>query len=617
MVNRKYSKEVVALCKQFFVKGWSIADISKEMNVELRTLHYWKKDQHWNNEVAADSVEITIAKRINVLAERDNKTEAELNELAKLCETFGNLKVQLATAQSIKNGVNKLVPGHVDYACESDESDESDKGGKQQAKRKSKGQQKREKKIKNDISSISEEQLDEILRTHFYDYQREWYARKNDPLTCRNRFILKSRQIGATYYFSFEALDDAIRTGDNQIFLSASRDQAEVFKAYIIAFALEHFDVELKGQGVITLSNGAELRFLSTNSRTACSYHGHLYVDECFYIPKFNAVWDASSGMAAHKKWRRTLFSTPSATNHEAYPMWSGQNFNKGRTDETREKFDISHKALKNGVLGADKYWRHMVTIKDAQSQGCNLFDIDELKLENSPSAFDNKFMCIWVDGAQSVFKIKNLLDCVKEQPAQDYNEKAPRPFNNRPVAIGYDPSRTRDPSSLAILAIPIGPNEKWRVLKTYSYRGQNFQFQANRIKEICDSHNVKYIGIDTTGMGRGVFELVEKFYARATPIHYSNDTKTELVIKALDVIENKKIEFDIQKRKDILDKNDGNIVQSFMMITQSVSNGSGQVIYSANRTAEAGHADKAWAIMHALHSEPIAPRKKTTVSVG
>ena len=38
----------------------------------------------------------------------------------------------------------------------------------------------------------------------------------------RIRNILKSRQIGATYYFAGEAFEQAVLTGDPQIFLSAS-----------------------------------------------------------------------------------------------------------------------------------------------------------------------------------------------------------------------------------------------------------------------------------------------------------------------------------------------------------------------------------------------------------
>ena len=67
--------------------------------------------------------------------------------------------------------------------------------------------------------------------------------------------------------FAREALVDALTTGRNQIFLSASKAQAHLFKQYIIQFAQE-VDVELKGDPIV-LPNGATLYFLGTNARTA------------------------------------------------------------------------------------------------------------------------------------------------------------------------------------------------------------------------------------------------------------------------------------------------------------------------------------------------------------
>lgn len=115
-----------------------------------------------------------------------------------------------------------------------------------------------------------------------FEYQRHWWEA---GIKHRIRNVLKSRQIGATYYFAREALIDALVTGRNQIFLSASKAQAHVFKGYIIDFAKE-VDVELKGDPMV-LPNGATLYFLGTNARTAQSYHGNLYLDEYFWIPKF------------------------------------------------------------------------------------------------------------------------------------------------------------------------------------------------------------------------------------------------------------------------------------------------------------------------------------------
>jgi len=598
MAGKRYPPEIVDLCKQYFVKGWTVKEISAQMQVDERTLYNWKNSGNWAESLATDGVEIVLSRRLNVLAERENKTEQELVEFAGLINNFGTLQIQLAKAHAIKSGTTALP-----YEQSRSEGESEEPKTKQPRKKSTK----REKKPKNDISSITEPQIMEVLNDLFYGYQLKWWEAMRDPETRRNRFILKSRQIGATYYFAFEALADAILTGDNQIFMSASRSQAEVFKAYIIAFAQEHFEVELKGQDVIQLSNGAELRFLSTNANTAQSYHGHLYIDEVFWIPNFAKLEKVSSAMAAHKKWRRTNFSTPSAISHQAYPKWSGEKFNENRADNKKVEFDISHKALKDGKLGADKIWRHIVTVEDAEKQGCDLFDIDELKAEYNKDDFANLFMAKFIDDAKSVFNLGILSTCFATKDYIDYQENAPRPFGNRPVALGYDPSRVRDNASLCVLAIPLRPQDKWRVLKTLDYHGQNFQYQANRIKEIVDTHNVKWIGIDTTGIGYGLFELVEQFYSRVTPINYSNETKTELVMKAIDVIENGRFEFEAGNK---------NITQAFMMITKTTTN-SGIITYSAGRNNASGHADVAWSIMHALHSEAIAPRKKTTAVIG
>ncbi|EPR1976829.1 terminase large subunit domain-containing protein, partial [Yersinia enterocolitica] len=179
---------------------------------------------------------------------------------------------------------------------------------------------------KNLFSESAIEKLESIFHENIFDYQRNWF---DAGLQHRIRNILKSRQIGATFFFAREALLDAITTGRNQIFLSASKAQAHVFKSYIIDFA-RMVDVDLKGDPMV-LPNGARLFFLGTNVRTAQSYTGNLYLDEYFWIPKFQELRKVASGMSLHKKWRTTYFSTPSSLAHSAYPFWSGELFNKGR----------------------------------------------------------------------------------------------------------------------------------------------------------------------------------------------------------------------------------------------------------------------------------------------
>lgn len=159
---------------------------------------------------------------------------------------------------------------------------------------------------------------------------------------------------------------DAVLTGGNQIFLSASRAQAYVFRQYIVQFAKEATGVELKGDPIV-LSNGAHLYFLGTNARTAQGYHGNFYFDEFFWTFKFEELNKVASGMALHKRWRKTYFSTPSAMSHEAYPFWTGDAFNKRRRKEEQVRIDVSHKWLAEGRLCEDRIWRQIVTIEDAE----------------------------------------------------------------------------------------------------------------------------------------------------------------------------------------------------------------------------------------------------------
>jgi hypothetical protein len=54
-----------------------------------------------------------------------------------------------------------------------------------------------------------------------------------------------------------------------------------------------------------------------------------------------------ASGMALHKQWRKTYFSTPSSISHEAYPFWTGDLFNKRRPKKDQVKIDVSTLACK------------------------------------------------------------------------------------------------------------------------------------------------------------------------------------------------------------------------------------------------------------------------------
>ncbi len=601
-----HSQDTIEYARQLYIRAHKPAEIAACLNVSERTVFNWIEKFNWKELLAFDTAEIEVSRRISTLTNRENKTKEEVQELTSLCRIFGSMKQDLAKAEKTIAEAKAIADGKPDAVA----------GAERRITRRGK----KKANAKNDISNIDIGLFDTWAHKNLFEYQKLWRAVAHDPDLCRNRFILKSRQIGATYYFAFEAFEDAVKNGDNQIFLSASKDQARIFKGYIQAFAREQFDLELKGADSIELykdgKKWATLYFLSTNSSTAQGYNGHLYVDEVFWIHGYAKLQKLASGMASQKKWRRTYFSTPSSLQHPAYEHWSGAKFNKNRKNKV--EIDLSDKTLKQGVLGGDKIWRHLVTVEDAERMGCDLFDIAELKAEYSKADYENLFGCKFVDDNESVFPFSTLQKCMVDAYSKwtDVDFDSDNPTRNRPVAIGYDPSRIRDNAALVVLEIPISHAQKWRVIETHQFKGITSEYQAARIAEIYERFDVKWCGIDVTGIGHDTFDCcVALRLKHVVPIHYSVAEKTDLVTRGKRLIDGGRFEYDMGNKE---------LSQSLMMIHQ-ITTPNGSITYGAARSGETGHADLAWAVFHAMQAErqfnkSKQPEKKTSgsrVSIG
>ena len=590
-----YSIEVKEAAKRLYLRRASVKEIQAQLKLpNVRIIYYWIRQGGWDDMLTDEEPVTAVSRRITLILEKqDTLTKAELDELDRLTAVRDKL---------IKQSNRPAAMPATDQSPA--EHQERRPGNRGERRERGEGGKKREKAPKNDISKLTEVDFLEQFTSKMFNYQMELFAAKKNPLTARIRNILKSRQIGLTYYFAAEAFMDAVLTGDNQIFLSASRAQSEVFRSYILEFASKWFDIELTGNPIKLSKDGkpwAELRFLSTNANTAQSYHGHLYVDEIFWIPRFDKIQTAASGMASHAKWRQTYFSTPSAVTHEAYPFWTGEKF---RNSKRAKKAGVwpSEDEIHAGKLCPDGQWRKVITLEDAIAGGCNLFDIDRLRLENDEERFEQLFMCKFIDSTQSAFALADLERCYSDRELwDDYSPGEERPFGNSPVWLGYDPSRTRDDATCVVVAPPAETGGNFRILEKYSWRGQSFTYQAAQVKLLTERFNVQHIGIDTTGVGIGVYDLVCDFYPRAQRIHYSLETKTTLVLKAQDVVRAGRIEWDAGWT---------DIAQAFLTIKRGTTNG-GQITFSASRTEATGHADIAWAVMHALHNEPLNTNKR------
>src|SRR5690606_7342551 len=229
-----------------------------------------------------------------------------------------------------------------------------------------------------------------------------------------------------------------------------------------------------------------------------------------------------------------------------------------------------------------------------------DLFDLDELRFEYNAEQFANLLMCEFVDDGASVFPLAMLQPCMIdswEVWAEDYKPHTMRPLGDRPVWIGYDPAETGDSAGLVVVAPPMVPGGKFRVLERHQFRGMDFAAQAEFIRQVTQRYWVTYIGIDATGMGSGVAQLVRQFFPNVTSFSDSPEVKTRLVMKAWDVIHRGRLEFDAGWT---------DMASSLMAIRKTMTASGRQMTYTAGRTDETGHADLAWALMHALHNEPL-----------
>ncbi len=590
-----YSNKEREQVKHSYLSQIPVPVIANETGIAKRTIYHWIKLYDWDELPQYENVEQVLDKLIIKKLKSKNLSLDAVEMIERLqAAKEREIKMQQLREKSLNNERRQNKKSNTG------EQDNKEHSGSTGTKKN---------KSRKTLALLSESEILSAFKEDLFQYQLDLWDSHNH----RTRHILKSRQIGLTWYFAREAVTNALLTGENQIFLSASKNQSAIFNGYIKDFVKEKFGVDLKGTEKVkvpTAKGEAVLSFLSTNSSTAQGYSGHLYVDECFWINNFKKLKKVASAIASHKQWRKTFFSTPSTKTHEAYSLWSGSDYNEvARARGLVELVLPDNKVLSKGWVGPDTEYRKIITIHDALDGGCTLFDLDRLQIEYTPDDFAQLFECQFIDDSLSVFSLNQLLACATEDTRwMDYKPNAPRPFGNKPVWVGYDPSRYRDSAVISIVAPPSSPGGKYRVLEVITMHDTPWSDQADQIKKITERYNVEHISIDRTGPGLGVYEAVKEFYPSVQGLHYNPEIKSRLVLKAQDVIINKRLVWGAEH---------STIPQSFLMIKKIVT-GHG-ISYQTSRDNKNGHADAAWSIMHALFKNGLktdnAPKPKVVFS--
>lgn len=590
--------------RSLYWRGWQLNHIAAELGVKYGTIAAWKSRENWDEDPPVAIIEDRLEAKIATLLDKDPFSEGDMKRVDFLMRQMERSARIRKYAESGKEGdLNPKIASRNDDRAKA----------------------KRAEKRKNFLSLDQWAALLDDFHAKNFAYQEVWWAQRHQ----RTRKIRKSRQVGATWYFAREApakIAEAVLAGEqprNQIFLSASQRQANKFRREIVGWVRRVTGVELKGNPIILDLGFAEraegeeeaapafdpvgLYPLSTNSATAQGESGDFYFDEYAWVHGFAELKKVASAMATHTIYKRTYFSSASAKTHQSYAFWSGEEWNHGKPKAQQRPFDISTRHLRDGAIMPDGAWQQVLTIHDAVARGLgSLVDISELRREYSEDEFRNLFECEDIDDSESSFpyarispaRVDSFIKWRDFRPAL-IDMPGGRPFGDKPVWVGYDPNKQgRDDAALVVVAPPEEPGRgKFRVLDKYRLNGLDFAGQAAFIKSITERYTVTDIAIDTTGHGLAVWELVANWFPTARRIEYSVASKTALVIKGQNVFREQRIEFDAGWT---------DVMQALMAIRPALTGSQRGVTYIARRGGEIGHADVAWAILHALSNEPL-----------
>ncbi|PUA93385.1 terminase large subunit domain-containing protein, partial [Novosphingobium sp. GV061] len=246
-ISRQVARAQRRQARSLYHRGWQLTQIAAELGVKYGTLAAWKSRDAWDDDAPIAVVEDRLEARLATLLDKDPFTEGDMKRVDFMMR-------QLERAARIRKFDKTGREGDLNPKIEKRNNEEA--------------KAKRADKRKNFLSREQWQALLDDFHDWCFEYQAEWWEQRHQ----RVRKIRKSRQIGATVYFSRESVakvaEGILATLDgekdaaprNQIFLSASQRQANKFRREIVKWVRRVTGVELKGNPImLDLSFPAEM----------------------------------------------------------------------------------------------------------------------------------------------------------------------------------------------------------------------------------------------------------------------------------------------------------------------------------------------------------------------
>jgi phage FluMu gp28-like protein len=395
-------------------------------------------------------------------------------------------------------------------------------------------------------------------------YQLDWI---DEPA----RFAVwnKSRQIGGSHSTAAGCVLGSLLS-DNpspQVVLSASQALSDEVLAKVRWHCEKLAELGYPEAINYTVNRSTEVAWsaskrviaLPANPRTARSFTGCLWLDECAYFQDPEGIRDAAFPIAMRGGWRIRALSTPNG----AEGLW--------------------HELVTNPQPG----WKvHSTTIDQATELGLKI-DIDALHTlcGGDERIFNQWFRCSFIDG--------NLqyIPTALVGPARDWEGSLPS-LADADWYAGLDVGRNRDATALAIVGV--GKDGIAWVVDVFTARRTDFAEQKAMIRTAREEFQWNTLHVDETGLGMNLAEdLVKEFgESEVIPVRFDVRSKEDLFTRAFRYHRNGAVRYPRGEMG-------ATLAREAISLRRVVSD-AGNICYEFPRTAD-GHGDHFTALTLAL----------------
>jgi phage FluMu gp28-like protein len=401
--------------------------------------------------------------------------------------------------------------------------------------------------------------------SQFYNFQLRWLLEQS-----KRAASVKARQIGWSHTTAGAGVLWGAFHGEHTTIISKGEEESkEVLDkakrhAGVLAALGSRFAEPIQStfDRLVFRSGGRIIALPSTGGR---GFTGNLVLDEFAYHQHADKTWDAAVPAMRLGDFRLRVISTPNGT---------GNAF--ANLIEAIRKGD-----LKKTVL-------HEVTIEDAERDGYPV-DWDECweDAHGDPRLFDQLYRCKFLDG--------NL----QYIPSDLFNSSVVDEIDDDGEACGgLDIGETRDRTVLAI--VKRKRNQK-TLVHIEAHQSTDDALLDQLAKKAFEQYNCIRLCVDKTGIGAFPAKRMRKQYGRRLePLDFTLKSKEDLATGLYDALATSELRIPRSYNKAGIDEIP--LLRDDVLAIRRIVTAAGNVRYDAQTTSK-GHADRAWALMLALHA--------------